>query len=116
MIQSYGLEDLYKPDFPGLKKVPPPHHPPTITTAAASRGAPVWGGGGGAAKGNDVGRKKLTRDLDVNGQMFFLQDQLMRCFLPNLHDHFHKQSIRTSSYITKVDPHSCGERKQFPPC
>lgn len=53
MIQSYGLEDLYKPDFPGLKK------------------------------------------------MFFLQDQLMRCFLPNLHDHFHKQSIRTSSYITK---------------
>jgi hypothetical protein len=38
--------------------------------------------------------------------MFFLQDQLMRCFLPSLHEHFHKQSIRTSPYLSKV-PSRC---------
>jgi hypothetical protein len=105
MIQSYGLEDLYKPDFPGLKKVQPPPH----NTA----------GGGAAIRNDDVGRKndELRRDSPgvgggVKRQMFFLQDQLMRCFLPNLHDHFHRQSIRTSSYITKVDPFTCAERER----
>lgn len=34
-------------------------------------------------------------------QMSFLQEQLLRCFLPELHHHFQQQAIRTSTYISK---------------